>query len=245
MADVPKRSLPGRAVERVLLIDLHTHTYPRSEDSSLSIEELLKYAKEAGLDGICVTEHDDFWLSEELARWTRESGILALPGSEVNTEEGHLLVFGLRRYVFGMHRASFVKALAEEAGAAVILAHPYRRTFWEHDADDQAAYGGMLAEALNKVRATTPGLVEVLNGRASQRQNAFSQEVASRSKLRGTGASDAHHPRDVGTFATHFPTPIRDLRELIIELKAGRCSPVALRSLDSSPGLTRQGEVVR
>ncbi len=44
-----------------MIIDLHTHTYPRSGDSLLNPDVLIQEAKKLGLDGICLTEHDEFW----------------------------------------------------------------------------------------------------------------------------------------------------------------------------------------
>ena len=44
-----------------MLIDLHNHTWPRSHDSVLDPEDLVQRAKAAGLDGICLTEHDKIW----------------------------------------------------------------------------------------------------------------------------------------------------------------------------------------
>ena len=70
--------------------------------------------------------------------------------------------------------------------------------------------------------------VEVMNGRGSTRENAFSQEIANRFKMRGTGASDAHKIEDLGSFATEFQRPIGCLEDLIRELRVGRFSPVTL-----------------
>jgi predicted metal-dependent phosphoesterase TrpH len=49
-----------------MLIDLHTHTRPLSHDSLLSPDELIEAAKAAGLDAICVTEHDFAWEPDEV-----------------------------------------------------------------------------------------------------------------------------------------------------------------------------------
>ena len=92
-----------------MIIDIHTHTSLNSDDSILEIEELIYEAKRVGLDGICVTDHDRFWASDELAKLSKLHKFLVIPGCEITTNEGHMLVYGLKEYVFGMHRASFVK----------------------------------------------------------------------------------------------------------------------------------------
>ena len=99
-----------------MIIDIHTHTYPTSDDSMLTPEELIQEAKRIGLDGVCITDHDGFWDPKDVEALSQVHDFLVLPGCEVTTEEGHLLVYGLEKYIFGMHRASFVRDLVEEAG---------------------------------------------------------------------------------------------------------------------------------
>ena len=78
-----------------MIIDLHTHTLVGSDDSYIDIDELVERAKKSGLDGVCVTDHDWFWRQSTIERLCRELDFLILPGVEMNTEDGHLLVFGL------------------------------------------------------------------------------------------------------------------------------------------------------
>ena len=211
-----------------MIIDIHTHTYPTSDDSSLAPDVLIEEAARIGLDGICITDHDGFWTPREIDDLSRRHGFLVLPGCEVTTEEGHLLVYGLDRYVFGMHRAAFVRRLVDEAGGAIVAAHPYRRAFVEQYADDEAVYREMVQRASGSDALTLADAVEVRNGRGSHRQNAFSQDVADRMGMGGTGASDAHKLDDLGTYATEFARPVRSLDDLIAELLAGRFRPVTL-----------------
>lgn len=211
-----------------MLIDLHNHTWPFSDDSLLSPEELVEGAKKSGLDGICITEHDWFWDPEEMAALGKKMDFLVIPGVEINTEEGHLLVFGLEEYVFGMHRASFVKEeLEKNGGGAIIAAHPYRRQFKpEHNREQ---YEESLEKAATKSIFSIVDGVEVLNGRGSERENDFSHELTDMLDMKGVGTSDAHQLHDIGKNATRFERRITGLEELITELKAGRFSPVILR----------------
>ncbi len=212
-----------------MLIDLHTHTFPKSQDSVLEPDTLLRHAKQAGLDGVCLTEHDGFWDPETLEEWSRRYGLLVLPGCEVTTEDGHLLVYGLDRYIFGMHRASFVKELVDQAGGAMVIAHPYRGRYRrERDVSPDRFQEAVDRAALDPVLAMTRA-VETHNGRGSEAQNRFSQALRERLGAFGTGASDAHSVAEVGTFATEFDAPIRSLSDLIRELRAGRYHPTALR----------------
>ena len=212
-----------------MLIDIHTHTFPKSDDSFLTPEALIEEAKRVGLDGICLTDHDGFWDPESVKNLSEKHDFLVLPGCEVTTEEGHLLVYGLDRYIFGMHRASTVKELVDEQGGVIVAAHPYRRRYRVEASHDKEMYSKMVDDACEEKLFTLVDAVEIFNGRGTDRENAFSQEVAKRFDMRGTGASDAHKLEDIGTFATEFVATIRGLEDLIGELREGRYRPVVLK----------------
>ena len=110
-----------------MLIDLHCHTALRSDDSAASLASLAEVAAARGLDGLCVTDHDAFWPPADLVPVARESGILVIPGCEINTDAGHVLAFGLEEYRFGLHHPEVLAEEVRAAGGAMVLAHPYRR----------------------------------------------------------------------------------------------------------------------
>jgi len=205
-----------------MLIDLHTHTTPRSDDSFLKPDELIVHAKRVGLDAVCLTEHDWFWDEEEIADLCQRHNFLVLPGVELTTEEAHLLVFGLKKYVFGMHHASFVKRVVDEAGGAIIVAHPYRRHFPIGAEPEDERYYPALTRACENPVFEVADAIEVLNGRGSKKENAFSLKISKGLNLRCVGSSDAHEISDIGSGATFFERRIGNLQELIAELKAGR-----------------------
>jgi len=213
-----------------VLIDLHTHIYPGSDDSVMSLDQLITRAKVVGLDAICLTDHDWFWDSETIAALSKEYGFPVFPGCEITTDDGHLLVFGLDRYVFGMHRALLVRDLVDKVGGAMAVAHPYRRTYHAEEANDEDTYTSMVRRACENTVFSVADGVEVLNGRGSTAENAFALEVSKWRGLKGIGASDAHMPHDLGTFATEFHRKIGTLPELIQELKAGNFQPVAMNT---------------
>ena len=211
-----------------MIIDIHTHTYPTSDDSLLTPEDLIDEARRIGLDGVCLTVHDRFWEPDDIVALSKKHDYLVIPGCEVSTEEGHLLVYGLKEYIFGMHRAQYVKDLVEEAGGAIVVAHPYRRKYTKVAHTSPQAFYEMLDRACSSDVFSLADGVEVFNGRGSKEENAFSAEVAKRFEMGGTGASDAHKIEDIGTFATEFEGKIRNLEDFIAELKAGRFRPRVL-----------------
>ena len=211
-----------------MLIDLHTHTQPLSHDSLLSPDDLIEAAKAAGLDAVCLTEHDFVWDPEAARDLARRHSFRIIPAIEVNTEDGHFLAFGIHRYVYGMHRAGELARLVDEAGGALVAAHPYRRQLpfhLRHDGDWSEALERALANpAYRHVRA-----IETLNGRGSERENAFAAELCSRLGLPAVAASDAHQRDDVGRCATRFDGAVTDVPSLVRELRGSRFQPVALR----------------
>ena len=220
-----------------LLIDLHAHTYPKSDDSFLSPDQLVEEAKAAGLDGLCLTEHDAFWGWEETAALARRHNFLVLPGCEINTDDGHILVFGLERYIFGMHKFDFLHRAAMAAGGVVLAAHPYRRRFLEGPGREPAARAEMLAKAAAAPIFGRCNGVETANGRGRPAQNQFAADLYRRlgaTAGAATGGSDAHYPGQVGATATEFYGRVNDLGDLIELLRRGACRPVYLRPAEGA-----------
>jgi predicted metal-dependent phosphoesterase TrpH len=207
-----------------LIIDLHTHTLVGSDDSFIDIDELAERAKKNGLDGVCVTDHEWFWKQSTIERFCRELDFLILPGIEMNTEDGHFLVFGLEKYVFGMHRTDFLKKELDKVGGVMVLAHPYRRNMY---------YGEEVEDSVKRYSQRRVfemvDIIETHNGRATEKQSHFSQLLGQRLNLKGTGGSDAHQLTDIPSCATFFERDISNVQELITDLKAGRFEAVDLR----------------
>src|SRR3972149_6909166 len=202
-----------------MLIDLHTHTRPLSHDSLLTPDDLIEAAKAAGLDAVCLTEHDFVWDPEAARDLARRHSFRIIPAIEVNTEDGHLLAFGIDRYVYGMHRIAELARLVEEAGAALVAAPPSRRQLpfpLRHDGD--------WSEALERA-AANPAYrhvcaMETINGRGSERENAFARELCDRLGLPAVAASDAHQRDDIGRCATRFERGATDVPGLGRGLRA-------------------------
>lgn len=201
---------------------------PLSDDSDMAPSELIERARAVGLDGVCLTEHDAFWKHDDIAALGRRHGFLVLPGAELNTEDDHLLVFGLGKWVIGMSRARFVRELVDKAGGALVIAHPFRRRILKTGDPDNERYRKELDRACRNPFFGTADAIEVLNSRGNDRQNTFSLELAQRLNMPGVGGSDAHEPAEVGHVATEFAKRITNLEDLIEELKAGRCRAVRL-----------------
>jgi hypothetical protein len=210
-----------------LLIDLHTHTRPLSWDSYLSPDDLVERSKQAGLDGICLSEHDYLWDPDEVLALGKRHNFVVLPAIEINTDDGHILVYGIDKYVYGMHRSHELARHVGEANGAMVAAHPYRRQMpWYMD--NERDYQEALARAAKNPAYGHCQALEKLNGRGTVKENAFSAALCEFMKMPGTAGTDSHSRSDIGRVATDFERDIHTVEELIAELKAGRFDAVDL-----------------
>ena len=210
-----------------MLIDLHTHTRPLSWDSYLSPDDLVERSKQAGLDGICLSEHDYLWDPDEVAKLAKRHDYLVLPAIEINTDDGHILVYGITKYVYGMHRSHELAHHVETASGAMVAAHPYRRQmpwYMENERD----YHDALVRASQNPAYKFCAALEKVNGRGTVKENKFSADLCEFMEMPGTGGTDSHSRSDIGRCATNFERDIRGVEGLIEELKAGRFDAVDL-----------------
>lgn len=210
-----------------MLIDLHTHTHPSSWDSFLTADELIERCKAADLDGVVLSEHDWAWNPDEVAELAKRHDYLVMAGMEINTEDGHILVYGMHEYVFGMHRAHELAEHVARHDGVMVAAHPYRRQapwVW----DDEQQWTDALERAQRNGAYRYIAAMEILNGRGNLNENLFSQRLAEGMGMPSTAGTDSHALGDIGKAATYFERDIRNERELIEEIRAGRCWAVDL-----------------
>ena len=210
-----------------MLIDLHTHTRPLSWDSYLTPDDLIERSRQAGLDGICLSEHDYLWDPDDVAALAKRHNYLVLPAIEINTDDGHILVYGIDKYVYGMHRSHELARHVREADGAMVAAHPYRRQMpWYMDSERD--YQEALVRASRNPAYQYCAALEKLNGRGTVKENQFSAALCDFMKMPGTAGTDSHSRTDIGRVATEFERDIHDVYELIAELRAGRFEAVDL-----------------
>ena len=195
-----------------MLIDMHTHTSVFSTDSNLLPHESLARAAERGLDGVVLTEHDVIWAADRAARLAEQVGILVLPGIEVTTELGHVLVYGLTEPFPRITDSKRLRDYCDERDALMYLAHPARDPGLRVPREAMELFDG----------------VEGLNGCDGPLQN---QSASSRGRTRPLppiGGSDSHALHEVATAATEFEARIRSLDDLMKALRSGDYRPATL-----------------
>ncbi|HER20404.1 MAG TPA: hypothetical protein ENO14_05090, partial [Chromatiales bacterium] len=173
-----------------MIIDLHAHT-DASDDSRASIEGYLKWLQKkrdlVPVDGIVLTEHRQWDPFLDYRPLEDRYGILILRGAEVETDYGHVLLYGVtgemtERFDFAdVHLdAQRVVREVEEMGGIAAPCHPGRPTIGLCEHYDNRP-------PLQGVRA-----VEALNGGSRRGENERVAGLMERHGYRGFGGSDAH-----------------------------------------------------
>lgn len=209
-----------------LLIDLHCHTGWGSGDSHTDPNVLIHQARAFGLDGICITEHNQAWEQKRIEQLADKHGFLVIGGIEVDTSDyGHVLVYGVRepRRFQRFPTMAELRRLVDDAGGAMVLAHPFRKREKPSSADFSNGRASQLfEEALDLWVFNLVDGVEVHNGLAGGIERAFAGAVAGEKKLPTTGGSDAHRHMEVGATFTVFPDTVRTERALIDAIRTGQ-----------------------
>ncbi len=204
--------------------DLHIHTSRHSPDSILDPFALVARARQIGLDGVVITEHDWLWTEEELEELRAAApGLVVLTGIEVSAWEGHFLVYGIHN-PFALPRGIRVSALCREVhnqGGAVVAAHPFR---WNQAFD----------EILRKDKPELDGL-ELMTNNMDAECRKLAAEVHGKYALAGLGSSDAHQEETVGFCYTDFAATIKSGRDLVEAIRK-RQSTAHQRNADGKVG---------
>jgi len=188
---------------------MHEKTY--SLDSFLSLQEIVRIAKQKGLDAICISDHDDMGLKEYAGQYAKQVGMPIFVGVEYYSLQGDIVAFGIDEFPGERIPAQdFIDGVKAQGGIC-FSAHPFR--------DNNRGLGENLA--------AVSGLdgVEVLNGSTSPEANLEAVRYANALNLITIGASDCHVPEKVGVYATYFPRRVNTLAEFIAVFKEGNLQP--------------------
>jgi predicted metal-dependent phosphoesterase TrpH len=209
------------------ILDLHSHS-EASEDSRAPVEAYLNWIRlrrqQLPLDGIVLTEHRQWNPSSDYRALEDKYQIMVLKAAEVETDYGHMLVFGVNDDIASRFDFANVYLPAQELidevarmGGIVVPCHPGRPNvgLFEHY---------QRKPALDNVIA-----VEGLNGGSRKGENERSAELIAKFGYKATGGSDSHLVSLIGLCATRFEAEIKTIEDLVRELKTGNYEPVDFR----------------
>lgn len=198
------------------VFDLHVHSSDRSRDSGVRAGRIAAQARRRGLDGVVLTEHNAIWSPDELRELSERHGVLVLPGMEVGTDVGHVLVFGLDRYRPELLAIESLRRIAESEGAVTAIAHPMR-----------PFHGGLHASHEQFPRWFDA--IEAINGDHADGEGGTYEQLAERLGLAAIGGSDVHSEQAVGRVVTAFESPVEDIAGLVAQLRVASTRPRDLR----------------
>jgi predicted metal-dependent phosphoesterase TrpH len=208
-----------------MILDLHAHSI-KSDDGRAKVQNYCQWirTRDIPIDGFVLTEHRQFDDESDYSDLAREYGITILKGSEVETEYGHVLVFGVTpglQAAFDFSDIHLPLARVIEAcdahGAVPVPCHPGRPRV------------GMHAHLAEFGVPAGVRIVEVLNGGSRDQEDEIAQTMAREQGYLGIGGSDAHIVSHIGRCATRFGAHIRSERELVDALRSGDFEAVTFR----------------
>ena len=215
--------------------ELHAHTSECDRDAMLSARELVRLYKDAGYDGMVITDHYieyfyTLWFPEDVKGLTHEQqvtrwlkgfrtareegekiGFTVLPGAEVRFDNGpnDYLLYGLHEDFFytvpRLNELESINALLELMPADVCVVQA-------HPFRD-----GMIV-------ATPPsGLfgIEIFNGGTDKLRNDFALQFANHYNLAMTSGSDIHSAARLAKGGIQTARQIRTPEDLISVLRSG------------------------
>jgi predicted metal-dependent phosphoesterase TrpH len=209
------------------ILDLHSHS-EASEDSRAPLEAYLNWLKlrhaERPLHGIVLTEHRQFNAAADYRALEDKFGVIVLKASEVETDYGHVLVFGVNEAMTSRFDFANVKLPAQELidevarmGGVAVPCHPGRPNV------------GLCEHYEKKPALENVVAVEVLNGGSRKGEDERSEDLVRRYGYGAVGGSDSHLVSLIGLCGTRFDAEIHTIEDLVRELKTGSYEPVDFR----------------
>ena len=210
-----------------MFIDLHTHS-TSSDDSRATVDQYVKWVgvlrkKMYRIDGFVLTEHRKFDFHKDYSALASENDVLIMKGSELDTNMGHFLVYGVTEALTAavdfsnvqMDALTLVEA-AEEMGGIAVPAHPGR-------------FGiGLCEFAGNGAGFESIKAAEGMNGSNRPGEQERADDLIARLGVPATGGSDSHLVSAIGKCMTKFAGPVSNETDLVRELRCGAFGPVLL-----------------
>jgi predicted metal-dependent phosphoesterase TrpH len=208
-----------------LKADLHVHSF-YSNDSVITPQELVFFAKKAGLDAVAVTDHNNWESARKIAK---ETDFLIIPGMEVSSLHGHIVALNVSEPIPRDLTADETVERIHRAGGLAIACHPFALL--------KGSVGKYVTEKFDGIEAINASAFPF--ARASQK----AQETAERLRLPKVAGTDAHWGPIIGrayTLIESGPT----IEEILQAVLKGQCS-AAGQGLSLRLRIENQGRYLR
>jgi predicted metal-dependent phosphoesterase TrpH len=189
-------------------IDMHNHS-KYSIDSISSPSDIIRIAKQRGLDGLAITDHDTFRGYKNIKKLPKD--FIVIPGMEIkvyneNKKVGEILAFFIQEEIKSKQVFEVIDEIKSQDAFASI-AHPFRIN----------GSFSIIDDVKNKIDA-----IEVMNGRVVfSKSNATALKYAKKNKLGFTAGSDSHFLREIGHCG--IEAAANNIEEFRHAIKKGKC----------------------
>ena len=202
----------GRHDPARMILDLHTHSV-RSDDGRAKVDNYCQWIqrKELPLDGIVLTEHRQFDDESDYRALEDEYGLLILKASEVETDYGHVLVFGVNDDL----RARVRLRPHRQPAAATCWRPPSAAAGSPCRAIRAGATSACSRTTTRRARSRASRWSRSTTAAASPARTSGPREEAERYGYRGIGGSDSHIVSRIGLCATEFDDDIATMDDLV------------------------------
>lgn len=195
----------------IMKFDLHVHS-EYSKDSNSSHSDIIKTALKRGLDGFAICDHDTVEGGIVCAEKAVELGleITVIPGVEVSSSKGHILVLGVRENIEPLLSPEETIRRARKLGGTVIIPHPFKRS----------------SHGIGSFEGLDTDAVEVFNSRClfnSANRKALAE--AKRLGIPGVAGSDSHIPEMVGQAYTEIDSSENTVEAVLRAIREGNVAP--------------------
>ena len=208
-----------------MILDLHTHSI-KSDDGRAKVRNYCQWVRTRNIpiDGFVLTEHRQFDFESDYSGLARDFDLVILKGAEVETEYGHVLVYGVTEPLYETFDFGSIGLALEEViehcnahDAVAAPCHPGRPRV------------GMCAHLEEHGIPKGVRIVEIYNGGSRDDEDAVAAAMADEFGYIGIGGSDSHIVSHIGRCATEFPEPVTTEAELVAALKSEQFRAITTR----------------
>ena len=188
----------------MMKIDLHIHS-KYSEDAYGSAEEIMKYVKKKGLQGMAITDNNCI-KGGKIAQKASTKDFIIIPGVEISTNQGHLIGLNVSKDISKKKSVSETIDHIIDAGGIPIIPHLFRNM--------SGIKVNNLKKVINKI-----SVLEVYNSCSLPNTNLKTAKIANKYDLGGTGGSDSHLPVYAGSGYTIIDTTDMSVDTILTEIE--------------------------
>lgn len=196
------------------LADLHIHSRHSIEPKihlwnlkRMTIEKILRKAKERGLSAIAIADHDNLEASFLAEKIAEKYNLMIIPAVEISSKDGHILAYGVKKNIKPKNSALATIEEIHAQGGLAVAAHPYM---------PQGLNNFFSFKKRRYLKLLPIDGVEVISCATSSSQ---AKRIAKVLNLAVIGGSDAHCLAAIGYSLTAFPDDCQTVDDYLEAIK--------------------------